>query len=673
MCEGPTIDLGCGPGRLVAHLVRRGIPALGVDLSATAVQLARRSGAPALRRDVFEPLPGTGRWQTVLLADGNVGLSGDPRRVLRRAAELLMRGGRCVAEFDTARPESHRLGPVGVGADDRAVVSLGLGRDRLRGRAGRGGRAGAGRRSTPSATGSSPPSRRHDGDYETPLSNLAQHRGDRAGGVALGVAVAICFLTGLISHFIQHPQPWFFWPTHPVWLYRLTQGLHVISGIAAIPLLVVKLWSVWPKLFERPFIGGLTRQLERLSILVLVASMTFQLSTGLLNIAQWYAFKFFFTTSHYAMAYVAAGAVIVHIGVKLPVIRRALGEPLEPLLAELVPQRGPIPAHGAGGTGWPWGWRRRHRGADGPLAAKTLGAGPAFGARPAGRPGQPLRRRRRGAAQCSGPGLPADGDQRRQSRTFSLPELAAMPQTTRSLPIACVEGWSADAEWTGIVLADLLAAVGASPDADVRMISLEPPGPYSRTVLPARHARDAKTLIALRLNGADPEPRPRLPVPADRPEQTRCAADEVALPHRSGARMSATRVGAADDSSAAAHSSATAPCWCLDHPARTSCASRSGRRREWCCTTSCSRRCVWRWVSPGAESSPDGGGRRSGSPRCAASSSSCWPSRSSTGPAPRDNHTVLDRNYPLGLCIVDCRRVGCGAALHGWSPPATSS
>jgi len=102
LCEGPTIDLGCGPGRLVAHLVHRGVPALGVDQSATAVGLARRSGAPALRRDVFEPLPGTGRWQTVLLADGNVGLGGDPWRILRRAAELLRRGGRCIVEFDSA-------------------------------------------------------------------------------------------------------------------------------------------------------------------------------------------------------------------------------------------------------------------------------------------------------------------------------------------------------------------------------------------------------------------------------------------------------------------------------------------------------------------------------------------------------------------------------------------
>jgi len=137
LCDGPTIDLGCGPGRLVADLIQRGIPALGVDQSATAVRLARRNGAPALVRDVFEPLPGTGRWQTVLLADGNVGLAGDPRRVLRRAAELLRAGGRCVAEFDPGavgvrtswvRLESSRtIGPwfkwATVGVDSAAALA----------------------------------------------------------------------------------------------------------------------------------------------------------------------------------------------------------------------------------------------------------------------------------------------------------------------------------------------------------------------------------------------------------------------------------------------------------------------------------------------------------------------------------------------------------------------
>jgi SAM-dependent methyltransferase len=142
LCDGPTIDLGCGPGRLVAHLIQRGLPALGVDQSATAVALARRSGAPALRRDVFEPLPGTGRWQTVLLADGNVGLGGDPWRILQRAGELLRRGGCCLAEFDSGtdgihagwvRLESSRtIGPwfrwasVGVDCVTRLADDVGL-------------------------------------------------------------------------------------------------------------------------------------------------------------------------------------------------------------------------------------------------------------------------------------------------------------------------------------------------------------------------------------------------------------------------------------------------------------------------------------------------------------------------------------------------------------------
>ncbi len=319
-------------------------------------------------------------------------------------------------------------------------------------------------------------------------------------GLALGIAVAVCFITGLISHFIQHPQPWFWWPTRPVWLYRLTQGLHVISGIAAIPLIVVKLWSVWPKLFERPLIGGPVRQLERLSILVLVSSMLFQLSTGLLNIAQWYVFKFFFTTSHYAMAYVAAGALVVHIGVKLPVIRRALGEPLDDIPSgELT---GPTRRTVLLGTGLAVAlatvvtagqtvpWLRRVS-----VLAPRSGQGPQ---------GVPVNRSAVAAgviraAQSPGYRLTVvNGDVTRQ---FTLAELVAMPQATHRLPIACVEGWSVQAEWTGVVLADLIATVGGAPDADTRMVSLEPPGPYSRTVLPARHARDSQTLIALRLNG----------------------------------------------------------------------------------------------------------------------------------------------------------------------------
>lgn len=321
-------------------------------------------------------------------------------------------------------------------------------------------------------------------------------------GAALGVAVVVCFLTGLISHFIQHPQPWFWWPTRPVWLYRLNQGLHVVSGIAAIPLLVVKLWSVWPKLFERPLLGGPVRMLERLSILVLVASMLFQLSTGLLNTAQWYPFKFFFTTSHYAMAWVAMGAVLVHVGVKLPVIRRALGEPLDagdvagggsvgPSRRTVLVGAGVATALATLATaGQTVPWLRKVS-----VLAPRSGEGPQ---------GVPINRSAAAAGVLRSARAPdyrltvANGA---TTRTFTVAELGALPQATRELPIACVEGWSASATWTGVVLRDLVAAVGGDPDADVRMVSLEPPGPYSRTTLPARHARDSDTLIALKING----------------------------------------------------------------------------------------------------------------------------------------------------------------------------
>jgi 2-polyprenyl-3-methyl-5-hydroxy-6-metoxy-1,4-benzoquinol methylase len=96
-CDGPTLDVGCGPGRLTAALHHAGVPALGIDVSRVAVRLARRRGAPALRRDVFAAVPG--RWRHILLADGNIGIGGDPARLLRRCAALLGPGGRVHAEI----------------------------------------------------------------------------------------------------------------------------------------------------------------------------------------------------------------------------------------------------------------------------------------------------------------------------------------------------------------------------------------------------------------------------------------------------------------------------------------------------------------------------------------------------------------------------------------------
>ncbi|MFF5955869.1 class I SAM-dependent methyltransferase [Streptomyces luteogriseus] len=97
-CEGAVLDVGCGPGRLVAELATRGRAALGIDVSEAAVEHTVRLGGQALRRSVFEPLPGEGRWDTVLLMDGNIGIGGDPSALLERVAGLLRPGGLLIAE-----------------------------------------------------------------------------------------------------------------------------------------------------------------------------------------------------------------------------------------------------------------------------------------------------------------------------------------------------------------------------------------------------------------------------------------------------------------------------------------------------------------------------------------------------------------------------------------------
>ncbi len=103
-CRGATIDLGCGPGRLLEALAARGVPALGVDISPEAMSQCASRGVPAVYADVFTPLPGEGTWCHVLLADGNLGIGGDPVALLRRAAQLIAPAGTVLVELDPAEP-----------------------------------------------------------------------------------------------------------------------------------------------------------------------------------------------------------------------------------------------------------------------------------------------------------------------------------------------------------------------------------------------------------------------------------------------------------------------------------------------------------------------------------------------------------------------------------------
>ncbi|WAZ24822.1 class I SAM-dependent methyltransferase [Streptomyces cinnabarinus] len=97
-CEGAVLDVGCGPGRLVAALGAQGRRVLGIDVSEAAVARTLRLGGAALRRSVFEPLPAEGRWGTALLIDGNVGIGGDPGALLDRMTQLLCPGGLLIVE-----------------------------------------------------------------------------------------------------------------------------------------------------------------------------------------------------------------------------------------------------------------------------------------------------------------------------------------------------------------------------------------------------------------------------------------------------------------------------------------------------------------------------------------------------------------------------------------------
>lgn len=117
-CTGTVLDIGCGPGRLVAALTALGHHAIGIDISEAAVAHTRRLGGTALRRSVFDSLPDEGSWGTALLIDGNIGIGGDPGALLARTARLLAPGGLLIAE----------TAPVDV--DERVQVRVDDGRGR---------------------------------------------------------------------------------------------------------------------------------------------------------------------------------------------------------------------------------------------------------------------------------------------------------------------------------------------------------------------------------------------------------------------------------------------------------------------------------------------------------------------------------------------------------------
>ncbi len=370
-------------------------------------------------------------------------------------------------------------------------------------------------------------------------------------GLVLLVSIPVVFITGLLSYAAYNPDLspvndetrgkgllgfyLFSWPTHPVWLYRLNQGVHVTLGLILVPILLFKLWSVLPKLFEWPPLRSPAHALERLSLFLLVGGAVFEFATGILNIQTWYKFPGSFYPLHFYGAWVFTAGFVVHVTLKLPAMIRALrsrsliGElrsgltrmrpepPAAGYLAPLDPAEPTISRRGV----------LTFAGAGSALIA-ILAVGQSLGG--------PLRRTAllapHGQDVSGGPGdfqvnqtaasvgikesetgpawrltLMNDSPAGRPPVVLPRADLLGMEQHTASLPIACVEGWSTDDQaWSGVRLRDLARLAGVTHPASVLVQSLQRGGAFSQAVLSAGQIMDPDSLLALRVNGADLSP-----------------------------------------------------------------------------------------------------------------------------------------------------------------------
>ncbi|MEE6179466.1 molybdopterin-dependent oxidoreductase [Mycobacterium sp. 050134] len=360
-------------------------------------------------------------------------------------------------------------------------------------------------------------------------------------GLALLVALPIVVVTGLLSYIAYAPQfgqaipadvgwlrlPPFTWPTRPAWLYRLTQGLHVGLGLIIIPVVLAKLWSVIPRLFVWPPARSIAQVLERLSLVALVGGVLFEIVTGVLNIQYDYIFGFSFYTAHYFGAWVFIIGFLMHIALKIPRMVTGLRSlPMREVLRTGRDDTRPQPPDPDGLVAAdPAEPTMSRRGAlalvgSGALLIGVLTAGQTFGG--AARQAALLLPRGRGGANASGDfpvnktaaaaGITPEmigGGWRLTLRggpaevVLDRAALAALPQRSARLPIACVEGWSTVQTWSGVPLAALARLAGVPAPKAARVTSLQPGGAFGAATLQANQIGDPDALLAVRVNGAD--------------------------------------------------------------------------------------------------------------------------------------------------------------------------
>jgi DMSO/TMAO reductase YedYZ molybdopterin-dependent catalytic subunit len=349
-------------------------------------------------------------------------------------------------------------------------------------------------------------------------------------GALLLVLVSVVIVTGFLSHVAYEPNlrgnaivppeadlPLLFgWPTGPTYLYAVTQGLHVNVGLAAVPLLLAKLWSVIPRLWAWPPATSPANALERLAVALLVSSAVFQFATGIMNAQYWYAFGFDFVVAHYYGAVIFTASLALHVVLKTPVVLSAYRErgwlrQLRDTAPE--PPGGLAPVDPAPPTISRRGLFAFLGGASALLVVANVGqtvGGPlrslAFLA--PRREDFPVNRTAARAGitpEMVGPAYQLTLTGGGTEVLLDRDELLALPQHTARLPIACVEGWTTTQEWTGVRLAELVRAAGLDPDGveDAFVRSLQPRGVLSKASLSGNQVRASDSMLALKVNGAD--------------------------------------------------------------------------------------------------------------------------------------------------------------------------
>jgi DMSO/TMAO reductase YedYZ molybdopterin-dependent catalytic subunit len=365
-------------------------------------------------------------------------------------------------------------------------------------------------------------------------------------GVVLLAGLTVLFVTGLVSYAAYNPNLspvndktpdkgllgfyLFAWPTDPPWLYRLNQGTHVTLGIALIPVLLAKLWSVIPKLFELPPARSLGHALERLSLLVLVASALFEFVTGVLNVQLDYLFPGSFYPLHFYGAWVFFAAFVAHTVLKTPTVLRNIRRERAQEEGELAPSRSEAPV--VAGPGAPSAARPdapsvSRRGAlqlvggsslflfattvgqsfDGPLR-QTAVLAPHGGSDPGSGPGGFQINKTAAAVGIRATETSEEAwrlvVEGRRTVRLSRAQLHELPLYSAALPIACVEGWSTgDQWWRGVRLRDLaeLAGYDRGQAPDLFVESLQRAGSFRRAALRDNQVRDPRSLLALYVNG----------------------------------------------------------------------------------------------------------------------------------------------------------------------------